>query len=139
MCFIYIGQLVPPVAASLFVRMHSFKKGVAIVRIYPYPALYFTKFLNILIKLKNKVFCKKECARIYQCIICMYCLTNSSFIKITDQNKGLKQQETFRIKGSNISFSTKFETLQTKCYNFVSLFNNASYRLITHGCIWQKK
>ena len=36
---IYIGKLVRPIAAPLGVRIHSYERGVAIVRIYPYPAL----------------------------------------------------------------------------------------------------
>ena len=36
---IYIGQLVWPVAAPLVVHMDSYKSGVAIVRINPYPAI----------------------------------------------------------------------------------------------------
>ena len=39
MLSIYKGQLLWPVAAPLVVRMQSYKRGVAIVQIFPYPAV----------------------------------------------------------------------------------------------------
>ena len=70
-----IGQLVWPVAAPLLVCMRNYKRGVAIVRIYPYSTgdivhqcspsgvlTFLTVTLKLLLelgKLKTSIFCPK--------------------------------------------------------------------------------